>query len=115
MAKLNVNNFSKEYQDVAPKECSLYLFECFPEDIQKRIKEDWEKAGGRNKIPWWKWCFENIEVSYQNEELKKANENIAELINMVVELKTKNNKTEDIIEEYKTKLEKNLLDVYSIK
>lgn len=63
MAKLNVENFSEDYRDIAPKECAMFLIECLPEDKQKVLKEAWEVAGGRDTIPWWKWCMEHINVS----------------------------------------------------
>lgn len=31
---------------------------------RKKIKDDWNNAGGCNIMPWWKWCMEHIEVNY---------------------------------------------------
>ena len=64
MANLSLENFSEEHKSLAPKECSLYLFECLDEETKKKVKEDWKKAGGRNTMPWWEWCLKNIQVSY---------------------------------------------------
>ncbi len=64
MAKLNLDAFSDEYKDVAPKECASYLVECLSEEERTKLSEDWNKAGGYKVIPWWKWCLENIEVKY---------------------------------------------------
>lgn len=64
MANLNLEGFSDEYKDVAPKECALFLFECLTKEEQIRLKENWNKAGGHTIIPWWKWCIDNIDVSY---------------------------------------------------
>lgn len=64
MAKLNIESFNKDYQDIAPKECAIFLYECLTENEKKQIKEDWNEAGGYKVIPWWKWCMNNINVSY---------------------------------------------------
>ena len=32
MAKLNVDAFSDDYKDIAPKECACFLVECLTED-----------------------------------------------------------------------------------
>lgn len=65
MANLNVEAFSEEYRRTAPMECALYLYECLKEDEKVKIKEDWNNAGGYKVIPWWKWCLDNINVSYK--------------------------------------------------
>lgn len=64
MAKLNFNEISEDYKTTAPMECGMYLSDCLTEEERTRLKADWEKAGGFNKIPWWKWCYDNIKVSY---------------------------------------------------
>lgn len=65
MAKLNLDGFNEDYRDVAPKECACFLFECLKEEEKKKLKEDWNNAGGYKVIPWWKWCLDNINVSYK--------------------------------------------------
>lgn len=37
MAKLNVDAFSEEYRDVAPKECACFLVECLSETERTKI------------------------------------------------------------------------------
>lgn len=64
MAKLNTEVFNEKYKDVAPKECGMYLFECLSEEEKVKLKGYWEKVGGYKTIPWWKWCLDNIKVSY---------------------------------------------------
>ena len=64
MAKLNLDAFSDEYKDIAPKECASYLVECLSEEEKTKLSEDWNRVGGYKVIPWWKWCLENIEVKY---------------------------------------------------
>lgn len=64
MAKLNMDGFSEDFKQAAPMECALYLYECLEDDKKEQIKNDWNNIGGVNVIPWWKWCMEHIEVSY---------------------------------------------------
>lgn len=64
MAKLNIENFSESFQQYAPMQCSVYLFECLDKEAQTKIKEDWEKCGGSEVNPWWEWLLENIKVTY---------------------------------------------------
>lgn len=64
MAKLSIEAFSDDFRETAPMECAVYLYECLEETEKKRIKDDWNNAGGRNIMPWWKWCMEHIEVNY---------------------------------------------------
>lgn len=66
MAKLNVEAFSEDFRKTAPMECAVYLYECLDEKEKQRIKDDWNNVGGRDVIPWWKWCMENINVTYAN-------------------------------------------------
>ena len=63
MAKLNIESFSEDFRDAAPKECAVYLYECLSEEEKKKLKEDWNEAGGYQVIPWWKWCMEHINVA----------------------------------------------------
>lgn len=64
MANLDLGRFTDEFKKTAPMECALYLYECLDESTRKKVKEDWEKVGGISAMPWWKWCFDNINVAY---------------------------------------------------
>lgn len=68
MANLNIDAFSEEYKEVAPKECAAYLIECVSKEDKEELKEKWQAAGGYKVIPWWKWCLDNIEVNVKREK-----------------------------------------------
>lgn len=68
MANLRTEEFSEDFQTVAPKECSVYLSACLTKEDEAKMREDWNKAGGFKEIPWWKWCMEHITVSYDSPE-----------------------------------------------
>ena len=69
MAKFNTDAFSDEYKDDAPKECACFLVECLSDEEKDKLKEDWNKAGGYKAIPWWQWCLDNINVSYNKQHM----------------------------------------------
>lgn len=56
--------FTEEYANKAEEQCGLYLFACLSEDEAKKIKDDWNEAGGYENMPWWKWCLTHINVYY---------------------------------------------------
>lgn len=60
---LNVEGFSEDYKETAPKECALFLVECLSVEDKAKLKEAWNKAGGYNVTPWYQWCLDNISVS----------------------------------------------------
>ena len=62
MANLNVEVFTDEYKDVAPKECACFLFECLTKEEKEKLKNKWNEIGGYKIVPWWKWCLDNIDV-----------------------------------------------------
>lgn len=66
MAKFNdeIITDDAKAREIAMKECGMYLQSCLPKEELERLKEDWKNAGGRKAIPWWKFAFDNIEVSY---------------------------------------------------
>ena len=79
MANFNIENINKDYRKTAPMECSYWLFECLPEEVQKQMKKDYAAAGGYPKHKWYKWCMDHIEVSYKPDKiaLDKTEELIA--------------------------------------
>lgn len=64
MAKLNLEDFSEEYRKTAPMECACYLESCLSQEEKEKLKENWNKLGGVTVIPFWKYCLEHIDVSY---------------------------------------------------
>lgn len=52
--------------EAALMECSYYIYHCFSEKDRQAIVADWENAGGRSNMPWWKWCMEHCHISYDN-------------------------------------------------
>ena len=65
MANLNLEDFSEDFREVAPKECAMYLVSCLDKETQTRLKQDWKNVGGVKAIPYWQYCLENIEVIYK--------------------------------------------------
>lgn len=65
MAKLNLENFSESYQTKAPMECGVYLFECIDAETQAQLRADWNDIGGVSVIPFWKYCYDNLQVRYE--------------------------------------------------
>lgn len=68
MANFNTDNINDKFKETASIECGLYLSSCLSEQELNELKEDWNKAGGHKVIPWWKWCLDNIQVSYSKKE-----------------------------------------------
>ena len=54
----------EKIRENAKQECAVYLQACLPKDEFEKLKEDWQKASGSKVIPWWKFVFDNIKVSY---------------------------------------------------
>lgn len=67
MAKFNSKVFADN--ENSQKECGIYLQGCLSEDDYEKLHKGWESVGGFSAIPFWKYCFENINVFYSNEEL----------------------------------------------
>lgn len=60
-------------REKAKQECGVYLQACITKEELEKLKKDWNAAGGFKVIPWWKFAFDNITVSYRadsNEERK---------------------------------------------
>lgn len=53
-------------REKAMKECGMYLQSCLSAGELEDLKEDWKEAGGFKVIPWWKFAFNNITVSYKS-------------------------------------------------
>lgn len=68
MAKFNneIITNDEKLRETAMKECGMYLQSCLPEEELEKLKEDWKEAGGFKVVPWWKFAFDNIKVSYNN-------------------------------------------------
>lgn len=66
MAKFNdkIITDDKHLREKSMKECGMYLQSCLSDGELEDLKEDWKEAGGREVIPWWKFAFDNIKVSY---------------------------------------------------
>ena len=67
MAKFNneIITDDKKQRENAKQECGIYLQSCLTKEELEKLKEDWKKAGGYKAIPWWKFAFDNIKVSYE--------------------------------------------------
>lgn len=69
MKKAKFNNEiitdGEKAREIAMKECGMYLQACLSAGELEDLKEDWREAGGREAIPWWKFAFDNIKVSYE--------------------------------------------------
>jgi len=69
---MNVAKFNNEIitdnekvRENAMKECGMYLQCCLSTGELEDLKEDWREAGGYKAIPWWRFAFDNIKVSYK--------------------------------------------------
>lgn len=67
MAQFNDEIFTddEEVRATAARECGMYLQSCLTKEELEKVRQDWEAIGGFKTIPWWKFCFENIKVSYE--------------------------------------------------
>lgn len=69
MAKFNEEIFNVEaLTDSDKKIVGIYLQALITTEELKQLKEDWKSIGGYEKIPYWKFCLENIDVSYKGKE-----------------------------------------------
>ena len=62
-----------------PKECFMYLYQCLDKKYREKLVDSWLKAGGKETMPWWQWCMENINVSiklFKQEECTKMKKEI---------------------------------------
>lgn len=62
-----------------PKECFMYLYQCLDKKDREKLVDSWLKAGGKETMPWWQWCMENINVSiklFKQEECTKMKKEI---------------------------------------
>lgn len=68
MAQFNneVITDNKELREKAMEQCGMYLQSCLTSDELDKLKADWNAAGGFKVIPWWKFAFHNITVSYKS-------------------------------------------------
>ena len=66
----NMAKFNDEFFDVSKlskndyMQVSAYLQVLLSKEEFDKLKEDWNKAGGYEVIPWWKFVFDNVEVKY---------------------------------------------------
>lgn len=67
MAKFNneIITDNEKVRENMMKECGMYLQACLSAGELDDLKEDWKEAGGVKAIPWWKFAFDNIKVSYK--------------------------------------------------
>ena len=40
----------------------MFVSACLTEDEADKLKEEWEKQGGYNAIPWWEFVMKNTKV-----------------------------------------------------
>lgn len=66
MIKLNIDSFSDEYKDVAPKEAAMYLSACFSDEELEKIKDNWNKDGGYKVTPWWQYLLNHLTITYES-------------------------------------------------
>lgn len=55
----------EKLREKAKQECGMYLQSCLTSKELERLKADWNAIGGFKAIPWWKFAFDNIAVSYK--------------------------------------------------
>ena len=53
-------------REKAKQECGMYLQACLAKEELEKLKKDWNAEGGFKVIPWWKFAFNNITVSYKS-------------------------------------------------
>lgn len=51
MAKLNYNEISENYKNIAPIECGMYLSSCLADEDKTRLRSDWESIGDVIQFP----------------------------------------------------------------
>lgn len=68
MARFNdeIITDDEKMRENAMEECGMYLQACLSKAELEDLKEDWKEAGGFKVIPWWKFAFDNIKVSYDS-------------------------------------------------
>lgn len=66
MAKFNneIYDLSK-LEDNDYKQAGVYLQALLSKEELDKLKEDWNEYGGYKAIPWWKFVFDNVTVSYK--------------------------------------------------
>lgn len=66
MAQFNNEIISDDetVREKAMMECGVYLQACLSKEDFDKLKVAWENAGGFKEIPWWKFAFDNITVSF---------------------------------------------------
>lgn len=70
MAKWNettTNTDDAEFTKKLETEVGISMLHCLSNEEQAKLSEDWKAAGGLAYCPWWKFCFDNIKVSYKEE------------------------------------------------
>lgn len=70
MAKFNEEIVNEKFLEdkKAKEECAMYLQSLLSKEEHEKLEEDWKAAGGFKTIPYWKFVFENVKVSYENGE-----------------------------------------------
>ena len=65
MAKFNneIITDDEKARENAMKKCGMYLQSCLSAGELEDLKEDWR--GGYEAISWWRFAFDNINVSYK--------------------------------------------------
>ena len=73
MAKFNVKSVNEKFLNdkKTMEECGMYLQSLLSDEELEALKEDWNSSGGFKVIPWWKFCFDNIRVSYEHSRNKR--------------------------------------------
>lgn len=68
MNKFNTEtNYIKNLDKCHYEECAMYLQALLTTEEHNKLFDDWESIGGYKTIPFWQYCFENINVSYRGE------------------------------------------------
>ena len=65
MAKFNGNIYGKQYanDETENKKCAVFLQECLTNEEYELLKADYDKTDKLKE--WWKFVFDNVEVSYK--------------------------------------------------
>lgn len=67
MAEFNKDLIAESYLDDETKkmECAMFLQGCLTTQEHEKLKDDWNKNGGFEVIPFWKYVFENVSIRYE--------------------------------------------------
>ena len=67
MAKWNretTNKLDAKEEAKIERQTGIYMFHCLSTKKQQELEADWRNKGGLDVCPFWKYCFDNIKVSY---------------------------------------------------